>query len=121
MSTYKTRATSRDAFIADQANRDAVLCTACGHTTDRDTAVSFGSLCAGCFRDYCREHQPPGPLPTMAERREIARRLGQKSEPKDPKGWAKALRQSEELGEHLSPLQKSSWRAALKQHLEPTE
>lgn len=107
----------RDQFVADEANANWLGCTECGAGADRETLSSFGARCLKCYGAYCREHQPPGPPPSLAERARLFRRMHEPMPDKDPKAWAKALRDREQLGEFVSPVQAHAWRTALKQHL----
>jgi hypothetical protein len=114
MSTYRNRATSRDAAIADQANAEWMACGFCGGGCDRETLSAFGARCRLCFDAYRAELNRPGPAPTAAERQAIVRKLRQPAAKVDPKGWAKALRDREQRGEAISRLQHAAWREALR-------
>lgn len=73
-------------------------------------------------RDRHVDHQPAnqyaGWTPEQC-RAEIARI--QSSPAKDPKEWAHKLRRREQVGEPLSPIQRSAWREALREHVAERE
>ena len=78
-------------------------CMSCSKPTLIGTLSQYGARCKGCYDDYCAAKLPTPPT------------TGNKLTG-GPKDLAKALRQREEAGERLSPVQKTMWRSALGVH-----
>lgn len=113
--------TNRDRRIADQYLGDHLPCNRCSQLAPREDLAALGAMCRVCFASYCAEANPAW-LPSRPllphERAAVVSKaraglvaLGQ--QPRDPKAWAHRLRDREESGDHLSPLQRRFWREAL--------
>lgn len=115
MSTYRN--SRRDVQVADDYNAQAFRCTVCGKQTDRDDMATFGARCRECFRGYCNElNRDIGSVKTREDKLEILAWLRSVFEkPQDPKAWAHRLREKEESGQHVPPLQRRMWREALRE------
>lgn len=77
-------------------------CMFCGRPTAHDTLATLGARCAPCYRNYCESASKP--TPDVGDKRKG-----------NPKEWAHALKAREEAGEILSSVQRTMWRAALRQ------
>lgn len=99
----------RSAF--DQKNDTAAVsmderrrpCACCKGSTLVETLTQYGARCNRCYSAYLVEK-----LPTPQT-------IGNKVTG-GPKDWSRALREREDAGERLSPVQKTMWRSALGHH-----
>lgn len=94
---------SKDVSTTDtgyETEHSPLPCRTCGTLTKRSALSMFGARCHQCYLMYCR--MPQSYVDT-----------GNKND--SPKAWAYALKKREENGEPLSSVQRTMWRAALKQ------
>lgn len=77
-------------------------CAFCRRPTAHDTLATLGARCVTCYRSYCESATKPSP--DVGDKRHGG-----------AKEWAHALKRREEAGEILSGVQRTMWRAALRQ------
>lgn len=78
-----------------------LACRWCNAMTPVAALASYGARCFRCYEAYCNSAPE---VPHWAANKNTD----------GPKGWARALKKREMLGERLSPAQKAMWRAALR-------
>jgi hypothetical protein len=76
-------------------------CWKCGSLALHGALASYGGMCPNCYEGYCNSTPE---VPHWAANKNVD----------GPKGWARALKKREMLGERLTPAQKAMWRSALR-------
>jgi hypothetical protein len=115
---------ARDVAIANQANREQVeseggMCTSpgCRHwwTVASSRGPDTRGLCSAHSRAKDVLSAADQNLSDLARERVKASRAAMPKvlPPRDPKAWARRLKQKEALGYRLTPQQRHDWRAAL--------
>lgn len=112
---------SRDSGTQREYAPEKMACTVCGKFVLRDELGAFGSRCRACFTGYCNElNRDIGATHTREDKLEILAWLRSIfADQRSPKSWAHRLRELEEAGQYVGPLQRRMWRAAL--HSAPSE
>lgn len=115
MSSYKSARTSREEEGSYAPEKMA--CTVCGKFVLREELSTFGARCRACFTGYCNElNRDIGAVHTREDKLEILAWLREVMNRTDnPKAWAHRLREQEEAGKYVGPLQRRMWRAALRE------
>ena len=100
MKSYAERA--KQSHGESELTQQSRPCSFCGTLTKHDTLATLGARCAQCYRYYCASASKP--TLDVGDKRAGG-----------PKDWAYALKTREESGERLSSVQRTMWRAALRE------
>ena len=92
-------------------------CAWCKRATLKTTLGQYGARCHACFDAYCQEGAEPVEGLTRADKLALLERMRRlfTAPARDPKAWARELREREDAGEILSSTQRRMWRAALRE------